>query len=133
MKIKIFDLYIMSSTSLKNLPGMYCLEQNEEHKHRDYLVYKNKKIPVVSKLPDFGINAGNMAGGYTHNILSNNTADLESYLFGIGTSNMVIPYKKPQASLNNLDNLKFYNKPGYCMPNPLVVEKRQRPTGPFSS
>ena len=42
MKIKIYIiLYIMSSTSLKNLPGMYCLEQNGEHKHRDYLVYKN--------------------------------------------------------------------------------------------
>ena len=123
----------MSSTSLKNLPGMYCLEQNEEHKHRDYLVYKNKKIPTESKLPDFGINMGNMAGGYTHNILSNNTTDLESDLFGIGTSNLVTPYQKPAPSFNNLDNLKFFNKPGYCIPNPLVVEKRQRPTGPFSS
>ena len=74
-----------------------------------------------------------MAGGYTHNILSNNTTDLESDLFGIGTSNLVTPYQKPAPSFNNLDNLKFFNKPGYCIPNPLVVEKRQRPTGPFSS
>ena len=34
---------------------------------------------------------------------------------------------------NTLDNLPFFNTPGYCMPKPLVVENRQRPTGPFSS
>ena len=64
-----------------------------------------------------------MAGGYTHNVLSNNTADLESYLFGIGTSNLVTPFQKPAPNLNNLDNEKFFDKPGYCMPNPLIIEK----------
>ena len=122
----------MSSTSLKNLPGLYCQEQQEEHKHRNYLVNKIKKVPNVSKLPDFGINMGNMAGGYTHNVLSNNTADLESFLFGIGTSNLVIPFQKPAPNLNTLGNEKFFDKPGYCLPNPLVMEKRQRPIGPFS-
>jgi hypothetical protein len=74
-----------------------------------------------------------MAGGYTHNILSNNTPDLESYLFGIGTSNLVKPFVKPSNDKNTLDNLPFFNTPGFCMPKPLVVENRQRPTGPFSS
>ena len=49
------------STRLKNLPGQYCREQTEQHKQREYLVLKEKKVPAVSKLPDFGINAGNMA------------------------------------------------------------------------
>ena len=123
----------MASTSLKNLPGQYCREQTEQHKQREYLVLKEKKVPVVSKLPDFGINAGNMAGAYTHGILSKNTADLESYLFGIGTSNLVKPFVKPTQKINYLDNVKFFNKCGYSMPQPLAVEKRQRPTGPFSS
>ena len=39
-----------------------------------------------------------------HIIFSNNTADLESYLFGIGTSNLVTPFQKPAPNLNNLDN-----------------------------
>ena len=91
-----------------------------------------QKIPAKSAFPDLGINVGNMAGAYTHSILSNNTADLESYLFGIGTSNLVKTFHKPAQTLNTLDNLKFFEKPGYAMPNPLVVENRQRPTGPFS-
>ena len=52
-----------------------------------------------------------MAGGYTHNVLSNNTADLESYLFGIGTSNLVTPFQKPVSNLNNLDNENFTTNP----------------------
>jgi hypothetical protein len=121
----------MASTSLKNLPGLYCRETSANRLNSDYLVFKNKKIPKTSAMPDLGINVGNMAGGYTHNILSNNTADLESYLFGIGTSNLVKTFNKPNPKLNQLDNLKFFEKPGYNMPNPLVVENRQRPTGPF--
>lgn len=120
----------MASTSLRNLPGQYCKERNSNHQNSDYSVYENNKIP--NSLPDFGINAGNMAGGYSQNVLSNNTADLESYLFGIGTSNLVKTFKTPNPRLNKLDNLKFFSKPGLSMPTPLVIENRQRPIGPFS-
>lgn len=123
----------MASTSLKNLPGCYKQDQKAQGESREYLVFKNKKIPLNSALPDFGINMGNMAGGYTHGILSNNTPDLESYLFGIGTSNLVKPFIKPYEDINKLNNIPFYSKPGYSMPKPMVVENRQRPTGPFSS
>ena len=122
----------MASTSLKNLPGHYKQDQKAEHINREYLVYKHKKVPLKSALPDFGINMGNMAGGYTHNIISNNTPDLESYLFGIGTSNLVKPFVKPYEDINQLNNIPFYGKPGYCMPKPMIIENRQRPTGPFS-
>ena len=57
----------MASTSLKNLPGQYCREQTEQL-NKEYLVLKEKKVPAVSKLPDFGINAGNIAGAYTHGV-----------------------------------------------------------------
>ena len=123
----------MASTSLKNLPGYYKQNQKAQHDNIEYLVFKNKKVPLNSALPDFGINMGNMAGGYTHGILSNNTPDLESYLFGIGTSNLVKPFIKPYEDINKLGNIPFYSKPGYSMPKPMVIENRQRPTGPFSS
>ena len=122
----------MASTSLKNLPRQYCNDQKRDHEHRQYLVYKGKKVPNESMLPDFGINAGNMAGAYTHKVLSQNTPDLESYLFGIGTSNLVKPFKKPPIRTNNLDTLQFFEKTNAEMPVPLVIENRQRPIGPFS-
>tara|TARA_B100000795_G_scaffold35514_1_gene23429 strand:- start:105 stop:473 length:369 start_codon:yes stop_codon:yes gene_type:complete len=122
----------MASTSLKNLPGIYCRETSANNQNSEYLVCKDKKIPKKSVFPDLGINVGNMAGAYTHGVLSNNTADLESYLFGIGTSNLVKTFQKPTQKLNRLDNLKFFEKPGYNMPKPMVIENRQRPIGPFS-
>ena len=68
---------------MKNLPGNYRKDQKEQHLNREYLVYKGKKVPNESMLPDFGINMGNMAGAYSNKVLSQNTPDLESYLFGI--------------------------------------------------
>ena len=38
----------------------------------------------------------------------------------------------PTPSMNNLGNQKFFDKPGFCITDPLVIEKRQRPVGPFS-
>lgn len=122
----------MTSTNLKNCPGHYCIEQRSQHLNREYLVYKGKKVPNESMLPDFGINMGNMAGAYSNKVLSQNTPDLESYLFGIGSSNLVKPYQKPALRINNLDTLQFFQKTKAQMPVPLVIEKRQRPIGPFS-
>jgi hypothetical protein len=122
----------MTSTCLKNLPGQYCNDQKREHLEREYLVYKGGVIPKESFLPDFGINAGKMSGAYSHKILSQNTPDLESFLFGIGTTNLVKPYRNPPMLVNKVDTIKFFNQTNAQMPIPLVVEKRQRPTGPFS-
>tara|TARA_B100001093_G_C26781547_1_gene994855 strand:+ start:1044 stop:1415 length:372 start_codon:yes stop_codon:yes gene_type:complete len=123
----------MASTRLRNSPGQYCIDQQREHLERQYLVYKGKKVPDRSYLPGFGINAGNMAGAYNHKILSNNTPDLESYLFGIGASNLVKPNNKPPMLINKMDDIKFFNQTDAIMPTPLVIENRQRPVGPFSS
>lgn len=122
----------MASTSLKNSPAQYCNDQKREHHQLNYLVYKGKKIPDKTFLPDFGINAGNMAGAYTHGILSQNTPDLESFLFGIGTTNLVKKYKAPPMNIRTMDTLKFFEKTKAEMPVPLVIENRQRPVGPFS-
>ena len=64
--------------SLKNSPGEYCLEQKEFVDQKKYLLYKYSQIPLQSKLPGLGINAGNMRGGYFNNILSNNASNIES-------------------------------------------------------
>ena len=78
-------------------------------------------------LPDFGINMGNMAGAYSNKVLSQKYPDLESYLFGIGSSNLVKPYQKPALRINNLDTLQFFQKTKAQMPVPLVIEKDKDP------
>ena len=94
---------------------------------RDFIT--DREYPFMR---DFGINPGRMTSAYSHQILSQNTPDLESFLFGIGTSNLVKPYKNPPMLVNKVDTIKFFNQIDAQMPVPLVIEKRQRPSGPFS-
>ena len=119
--------------SLKNSPGEYCLEQKAFCNQQQYLHYKNSRVPQVNKLPGLGTNPGNMSAGYYHKVLSNNTADIESYLYGIGQENMISPFKVT-PSLNNLNEKKFFNTPAHVfIPEPMVVLKNQRPDAPFAS
>mgnify|MGYP006893816715 FL=1 len=74
-----------------------------------------------------------MTTGYNNNILSNNAADIESSLFGIGSTNLV--EKKPDVnpSVNKLKHCKWFPRNNVFLPEPLVIEKSQRVSGPFSS
>lgn len=117
--------------SLKNSPGEYCLEQKQFCNQQQYLHYKNSRVPQVNKLPGLGINAGNMSAGYYDNVLSNNTANIESNLFGIKQIDLTKKYSKFIPSLNKLDCQEFFKTPRTFVPEPLVIQKGQRPIGPY--
>ena len=117
--------------SLKNSPGEYCLEQKAFGSQQQYLHYKNSRVPQVNKLPGLGINAGNMSGGYYDNVLSNNTANIESNLFGIKQIDLTKKQEKFIPSLNKLDCQEFFKTPRVFVPEPLVIQKGQRPIGPY--
>tara|TARA_X000000950_G_scaffold285203_1_gene390442 strand:- start:2367 stop:2741 length:375 start_codon:yes stop_codon:yes gene_type:complete len=120
-------------TRLKNLPGEYALQQQKNKSQNNYKFYVYKKIPTQNKLPGLGTNPGNMSSGYYHNVLSNNTSDIESYLYGIGQENMIKKFDV-RPELNKLNEQKFFNAPqNVIIPQPLVIEKYQRPDAPFSS
>ena len=117
--------------SLKNSPGEYCLEQKAFCNQQQYLHYKNSRVPQVNKLPGLGINAGNMSAGYYDNVLSNNTANIESNLFGIKQIDLTKKHTKFIPCLNKLDCLEFFKTPRVFVPEPLVIQKGQRPIGPY--
>ena len=73
-----------------------------------------------------------MRSAYNQNVLSNNTTDIESNLFGIGSTNLAKPKSsKFKPSINDRNTCKFFDRPQLILPNDLVVDKNQRPTGPF--
>ena len=118
--------------SLKNSPGQYCLEQKGFVQQGQYLTYKYSQIPLNSKLPGLGINTGNMRGGYFNNVLSNNASNIESNLYGIKQIDLTKTKTKFVAQLNKLPEQEFFKTPRVFIPEPLVVQKNQRPVGPFS-
>ena len=49
-------------------------------KQESYLLNDKGQTPQESKMPDLGINVGNMRGGFYSNVLSENASDIESNL-----------------------------------------------------
>ena len=119
----------MASTRLKNSKSTYNREQST-HKHRfSHISYVGKILNENNHLPDLGINAPYMPNGLNHNILSNNGVNIESTLFGIGSTNLVQPKKETCGNMNKLENVKFFKaKPdsNYKIPEPLVIETNER-------
>ncbi len=87
----------MSSTRNRNCPGDYRLEQQIHQLQRQYMSYDNSPFYGVStntQLAGFGV-VGMKAA---HRILSENFCDIETQLFGIGSTNLVDP--KPEVIPN---------------------------------
>lgn len=118
-------------TSLKNSKAIYCLEQKAINRQFDTNIWKYKCIAMDSRFPCAGVNMPMMTNGYNNNILSNNASDIESALFGIGSTNLVKPKAAVNPQLNCMKSIKFFNTMHTFLPEPLVIEKNQRANGPF--
>jgi len=115
----------MASTRNKNTPGNYCLQQLEYSQSRQYTIYKNAAPGEAydTKLPGNGL----LPGQIPWNKLSYNSADIESFLFGINSTNLVKPQPCLTPELKNLSTANVFEKGPIYIPEPLVVEKNQRP------
>ena len=119
--------------SLKNSPGMYLLEQKDNSNHQNYLMNMLPQIPYQSRIAGFGTNAGSMKCGYYHNVLSYNAPNIESNLFNIRAFDLTKPQPRQfNPSLHKVEEQTFFSKNRVFIPEPLVIEKNQRPVGPFS-
>jgi hypothetical protein len=94
-------------------------------------MWKYKCISNRTAFPCTGINMPMMTNGYNNKLLSNNAPDIESALFGIGSTNLVNAKGAVLPQLNCIPNIKFFDRPRTLMPEPLVIEKCQRPEGPY--
>tara|TARA_X000000950_G_C13666808_1_gene558230 strand:- start:268 stop:648 length:381 start_codon:yes stop_codon:yes gene_type:complete len=123
----------MTSTRIKNLKGSYLKEQHKNLHGMTYLTDNNKFDSKNPMLPDFGTVGNVMHAGFYSNMLSNNGCDIESKLFGIGSSDLEDTHRNITPSLNKMKYLAFFDRPSLHLPDPLVVEHNQRPTGPHAS
>ena len=118
----------MASTSNNNTRSDYCLQQRGYHLSQDYELYKYKGVPPITKLPCFGINMGHIPNTQ----LSCNATNTESFLFGIGTTNLTKPQQPFTTHLKCVPGISFFPRLQTFLPQPLVIHRCQRPQGPFS-
>ena len=115
----------MASTRNKNTSGNYSLEQKQYIHSSQYTLYPNSQYGAAydTKLAGNGLNPGQVPW----NKLSQNSADIESFLFGVNSTNLVNPAPIFCPELTKNDFFNIYEKTPVFIPEPLVVEKNQRP------
>jgi len=115
----------MSSTRSKNTPGDYRAENNIYNNTTDYLINKGYSYgqPVSTYLPGDGLLPGRIASEN----LSYNNVDIETQLFGIGSTNLVNPKSETSPQIRQLHSLSIIDRTPIIIPEPLIVHKDQRP------
>jgi hypothetical protein len=115
----------MASTRNINTSGNYKVQQREFKESEKYTLYANSQYGDAcnTRLPGNGLLPGQIAG---HN-LSYNAVNIESFLFGINSTNLVNPEPVLTPELKTLGDANIYeNKPTF-IPEPLYIAPNQRP------
>ncbi len=115
----------MASTRNKNTQINFNLEQKQNTGIETWQLYKNGAFGEAfdSKLAGNGLNPGQMPW----NTLSTNAPDIESFLFGINSTNLVNPAPTLHPQLNRLDSANLFERKPVIMPVPQAIPKYQRP------
>ena len=96
----------MAATRDKNSLENYQLEELYIKKQNDYILYENSVKAYKTHLPGDGLLIGKIAPKE----LSRNACDIESFLYGIGTGNLVEPQKSPEGELYHISSLNIVPK-----------------------
>jgi hypothetical protein len=110
----------MASTRDRNTPGNYRMEQNINNSHVGWSTAAHE---VAAYHPGDGLGAAKTA----RTALATNACDIESQLFGIGSSNLENPQPIVVPQLARLKSLAVFDKPKVALPEPLNVDTRNRP------
>jgi hypothetical protein len=115
----------MASTRNRNTPGNYNLEQKQFKQSEEYKLYPNSQYGAAynTRLPGNGL----LPAQIPWNKMSHNAPDIESFLLGINSTNLVNPAPCFVPELKSLNPVNVYEKGPIFIPEPLVIEKNQRP------
>ena len=111
--------------------GDFLLLNRDNDVHSSYVQYHGYCIPYKSFHPGNGLLGAKTA----REVMAFNACDIESKLFGIGTTNLVKPlpeiqprFKDVDANLRELQSLSIIDRVELVMPEPLKVSNNERYT-----
>ena len=113
----------MASTRNKNTIGDYKMEQQRYLSKCSYLTYEPYGKPQKTVFSGDGLLAGRVAAEN----LSSNSCDIESKLWGIGSTNLVNPQPDVTPDVYRLESMTFIDRLPLLVPEPLNLAKDQRP------
>ena len=112
----------MASTRNINQRGNYLAEQMAYKQQADYNTNKEYGVAKETYLAGDGLIQGHLP----RQVLSMNPVNVESWLFGISSTNLVTPQKPLSANLACIPSASIMNKVPLIMPHDLNIESAQR-------
>jgi len=115
----------MASTRNRNDHGNYQSEERGREDQRLYSMFRNQGNgqAFTNHLAGDGLLSGHMGPL----ALSRNFADIDSFLKGTGSTNLVTPTAPIQPQLKELESLAVMDRIPLIIPSPLRHVKDQRP------
>lgn len=115
----------MASTRNRNDTGNYKAEERGREDQRLYSMFRNQGngAAFTNHFAGDGLLMGNMGPS----TLSRNFVDIDSFLKGTGSTNLVTPLRPVKPQLKELDSLSIIDKTPLIMPRPLRHSKYERP------
>jgi hypothetical protein len=115
----------MASTRNKNTSGNYKAEQwslEQNRVHQSY-IHAARGQAITNHFAGDGL----LMGWMPRTELAHNPIEIESFLYGIGSTNLVEPQLAPQPQIKHLDSLSIMTKSHVILPKQLFIEPNQRP------
>jgi len=112
----------MASTRNKNQQGDYRVEQLANNQQLSYNTNKEYGIAKQTYLAGDGL----IQGRVPDHLLARNPQDIESFLFGINSTNLVKPQGPLSAQLKCISSASIINKVPLIMPDDLNMQPDQR-------
>ena len=115
----------MASTRNKNDRGNYRAEEQGRQSQRLYSMYEYQ--PNGKAITNNYAGDGLLVGKMGPSTLSYNYIDIDSYLKGVGSTNLVSPLPEVKPALKELESLSIIDRIPLVMPDPMRIIKHQRP------
>jgi hypothetical protein len=113
----------MSSTRNRNNMADYQQESKSYQHAIDHMTLPISREAATNHFAGNGLLMGRMA----NHSLSKNACDIESQLFGIGSTNLVAPKATVENKPKSLQSLNVMERTPLIIPAPLKVASNQRP------
>lgn len=115
----------MASTRNKNTPGNYGSQQTQYRLYRDHLMYQHGAFGTAyhTNLPGLGLNPAQIP----IKKLSYNYTDIETFLLGINSTNLVNPAPPLHPEFKCLKSVNLIEEKPVLMPEPFTLTPKQRP------
>ena len=113
----------MASTRNKNTRNNYAIELNKSIHTQDYLLAGDYAQSNATACPGNGL-----GGAYIpRSKMSNNPIEIESFLFGIGSSDLTKDVATLDPELKCLPTYDIFSKQPTVVPNKFIPNNTQRP------